>query len=82
MPDIIKTQDTMQIEYAFVDGDTRLSNIKDPKAEITPAEIEELNAFIRANNAIVGDRYQSTFAQINYAKRISKTTTTLDIGNS
>lgn len=81
MPDIIKTQENLQLEYAFVDGDTRQSNIKNPKADITSGDIEELNTFIRANNAIVGDRYQSTFAQINYAKRIRKTTTTLDINN-
>lgn len=79
MPDIIKTEQTLQIEYAFVDGDTRLNNIKNPKSEITPQEIENLNTMIRANNLIVGDRYQSTFAQINYAKKVSKTTTTLDI---
>lgn len=79
MADIITTSQTLQIEYAFVDGDTRQNNIKNPKANITAEEIENLNTFLRANNAIIGDRYQSTFAQINYAKRINKTTTTLDI---
>lgn len=79
MADIIKTEQTLQIEYAFVDGDTRLNNIKNPKSDITAQEIEELNTFLRANNAIIGDRYSSTFAQINYAKRVNKTTTTFDI---
>ena len=81
MPDTIATNSTLQFEFAFVDGDTRQTNIKNPKAGITSDDIANLNQMIRANNLIVGDRYQSTFAQINYAKRINKTTTTLDIGN-
>ena len=57
------------------------NKIKNPKANITSEEIEDLNTFLRANNAIVGDRYGSTFARINSAKRISKTTTTFDINS-
>lgn len=79
MPDTITSAQTLQLEYAFVDGDTRQNNIKNPKANITAQDIEELNRFIRANNALIGDRYKSTFAQINYAKRVTKTTATLDI---
>lgn len=81
MPDITTTSQTLDIEYGFVDGDTRTSKIKNPKANITSEEIEDLNTFLRANNAIVGDRYGSTFARINSAKRISKTTTTFDINS-
>lgn len=79
MADIVTTTETIQFEYQFVDGDTRKQNIKNPKAEITANEVEELNTFIRANNALIGDKYQATFAQINSAKRISKTTTDFDI---
>lgn len=81
MPDIITNAQTLQLEYAFVDGDTRINNIKNPKENITEQDITELNTFLRANNALVGDRYNSTFAQINYAKRVTKTTTTFDINN-
>lgn len=81
MPDIITTSENLQLEYAFVDGDTRINNIKNPKENITEQDITELNTFLRANNALVGDRYNSTFAQINYAKRVTKTTTTFDINN-
>lgn len=81
MADVITTNQTLQLEYAFVDGDTRINNIKNPKDNISASDIESLNTFIRANNAIVGDRYQSTFAQINYAKRVTKTTVNYDINN-
>lgn len=79
MPDTISSNETIQFEYAFVDGDTRISNVKNPKENISAADIIELNQFLRVNNALVGDRYNSTFAQINYAKRVNKTTTTFDI---
>lgn len=79
MADIITTNSTVQMEYAFVDGDTRIQSIKNPKDNITASDIENLNTLIRANNLIVGDRYQATFAQINYAKRVNKTTVNYDI---
>lgn len=81
MPDVTSTTETLDIEYGFVDGDTRINKIKNPKANITQAEIEDLNTFLRANNAIIGDRYGSTFARINSAKRVSKTVTTFDINS-
>jgi len=79
MSDTITNNQTLQIEYAFVDGDTRQSNYKNPKANITANEIAELNQMIRTGNLIIGDRYNGTFAQINYAKKVNKTTTTLDL---
>ena len=82
MADVISSSTTLDIELAFVDGDTRLTKIKNPKANVTEQDIQNLNQMIRANNLIVGDRYQATFAQINYAKKVTKTTTTFDINPS
>lgn len=79
MADVITQKNQIQFEFAFVDGDTRLAYINNPKDTVTAQEIDDLNTYIRANNLIVGDRYQSTFAQINKATKISKTTTTLDL---
>ena len=81
MADTITEKSTLQLEYAFVDGDTRLANIQNPNSSITSAQIEELNQFIRANNLIVGDKYGGTFAQINKATKIRKTTTNIEIDN-
>lgn len=79
MADTIASSSSIQLEFAFVDGDTRLTNVNNAKDSVTSAQIAELNTYIRANNLIVGDKNGGTFAQINYAKRINKTTTTLDI---
>ncbi len=79
MADVITQKNQIQFEFAFVDGDTRLAYLNNPKDTISTQEIEELNTYIRANNILVGDKYQSTFAQINKATRVTKITTTLDI---
>ena len=79
MADTITSATTLDVEFAFVDGDTRLQKIKDPRDDISASDIESLNQMIRANNLIIGDRYKSTFAQINYAKKVTKTTTTFDV---
>lgn len=75
MADTISSSSTLKLEYDFVDGDTRTNNIKDPKDNITSNDIEELNTFIRANNALIGDKYQATFARIRKATIVNKTTT-------
>lgn len=78
MADVIKQEQTLQLKYIFVDTDTRINNIKNPKQNITAQEIQDLETFIRANNLIVGDKYNATFARMK-ATRINKTTNTLDI---
>lgn len=78
MPDIIKTENTLKLDYNFVDGDTRTNNIKNPKDNITAEQIGALETKIRANNLIIGDKSGATFARIK-ATKIRKTTTTFDI---
>lgn len=82
MADSIKSSAYAQYEFAFVDGDTRTFNFPNPRNEIQRDQIEELNAYIRANNLIVGDREGGTFAQINSIKRVTKSITTVDLNPS
>lgn len=79
MADVITGATTLKIEMDFVDGDTRTNNIKDPKQDITSSEIESLNQFIRANNALIGDKFNAPFARIKKATRVTKTTINYDI---
>lgn len=79
MADTITNSKTLKLEYDFVDGDTRTNNIKNPRDDITSNEIAELNTFLRANNALIGDKYQATFAQIRKATIVEKTTTNFDL---
>ena len=81
MADQITTSKTLKVETAFVDGDTRTINIKNPNTndEQLSAKIGELNTFIRANAILVGDRDGATFAQINKATVVTKQTSNLDL---
>lgn len=79
MADIVKTEKTLRIDNVFVDGDTRSIVLKNPKATIQSSEISELNAFMQANNILLGDKAQGTFGRIKTATTIEKQTILLDI---
>lgn len=79
MADISSTYDTLKFEFMFVDGDTRIQNLKNPKTNVTAEEIEELNAFIRANNLIIGDKGAATFGKIRKVTKVHGVTTQLDL---
>lgn len=79
MADIVKTEKTLRIDTVFVDGDTRAITLKNPKATIQSSEIAELNAFMQANNILIGDKAQGTFGRIKAATTIDKQTIQLDI---
>lgn len=78
MADVSSTSETLKIENYFVDGDTRTITLKNPKQSITTSDIEELQAYMRANNIIVGDKMAGTFGKISTVKRVSETKTYLD----
>lgn len=78
MADVSSTSETLKIENYFVDGDTRTITLKNPKQSITTSDIEELQAYMRANNIIVGDKMAGTFGKISAVTRVSETKTYLD----
>lgn len=77
--DTTNTTTELKLDYLFVDEDTRVQKIKNPKESLTKQDIEELNAWIQANNIIVGDKNGATFARIKKATRVTQTKTSLDL---
>lgn len=77
--DITKTTRNLLIENLFVDGDTRTITLTNPKSTITESQIESLEAFMQANNIIIGDKAGATFGKITKATIREKTSTTLDL---
>lgn len=75
----ITTTDELKFENLFVDGDTRNFTLKNPRADITTADIETLNTYMQQKNIILGDKYGATFGRISHVTHIIKTTRTLDI---
>lgn len=83
MADKITTVNELKIENLFVDGDTRTITLKNPKTEITTAEITALETLIKngtgEESILIGDKYGSDFRQIWEVRRIRKTTIEYDI---
>lgn len=81
MADTTKTTEELKIETLFVDGDTRSFNVKNPKSEITSAQISSLNEYMQTNNILVGDKYGGRFGKILAATRVRKTQVNLDLSD-
>lgn len=79
MADIVTQDSTLVFEFMFVDGDTRTQKLKNPKSTITQEQIAELNAYIQANNLIVGDKGGATFGKIARVVKRNEVITKLDI---
>ena len=79
MADIQSLSTELGIEFLFVDEDTRIQKIKNPKTNLTSSDIEELNAWIQANNVVIGDKNGATFARIKKAVRKTTLKTELDL---
>lgn len=76
--DVTTITKELKIDTFYVDGDTRVITLKNPKTTITDSEIEELETFIQTNNLLVGDKNGATFGRITTVDRV--TTTTTDYG--
>lgn len=61
------------------DGDTRTITLRNPKANITTEQIQDLNTLIQANNILLGDKTSATFGRIQSVKRITRTKTQIEI---
>ena len=79
MADTIKTSIVLNIECAFLDGDTRTITLKNPSSNISSSDIENLETFMQENNIIIGDRYSSDFRRIKKAVKRETTTQYLDL---
>lgn len=79
MADIVSEVTSLKMEFRFVDDDTRIQTLKNPKDNITADEIRALNAYIQANNLVVGDRGGATFGRIAKVTRVEGTVTNLDL---
>lgn len=82
MADTVSYSNELKIEALFVDGDTRTMSVKNPKANIAQSDIASLNAFMQANNILVGDKYGGRFGRIDTASVVNKSTVTLDLETS
>lgn len=79
MADIIKTASLLNIECVFLDGDTRIIALKNPRSNVSSSDIENLETFMQENQIIIGDRDSSDFRKIRKAVKRDTATTYLDL---
>lgn len=82
MADTVSYSTELKIESLFVDGDTRTTSVKNPKANISQSDIAALNTFMQTNNILVGDKYGGRFGRIDTASVVNKSTVNLDLETS
>lgn len=78
MANVSTTSSNLKIEAYFVDGDTRTITLKNPRGDISSSDIEALQAFMRTNNVIIGDKVGGTFGKISEVRKIVDEKTYLD----
>ena len=80
---------SLKFEWLFLDGDTRVFTMKNPKETITSSEITAIEALIIdapqeqtdvQTKLLVGDKAGALFQRINTVVREQVTTMTLDLG--
>ena len=73
-----KTDSTLKIHCAFVDGDTRTITLKNPRDDLTTEDFQNLNTYILTNSLLIGDETGAIFASIQKAVKGTTTTRTID----
>lgn len=61
----------LKIDLMFVDGDTRIITLKNPKTNITTEQITELNTLMQTDNLLIGDKAGATFGKIKTVTRVT-----------
>lgn len=79
MPDTLVSSEELKFENVFVDGDTRNFTLKNPKANITTSQIQNLNAYMQSKQIIIGDKWGGAFGRITQVTRITTNRDKLDL---
>lgn len=79
MADVTTTTRTLNIDLMFVDEDTRLIKLPNPKETLQASDITTLETLIRTNNLIVGDKTGAAFGKISTAKNVEVMRTDYDL---
>lgn len=68
----------LKIDTYFVDGDSRVITLKNPRGGLSTADFTNLNTMIQTNNLLIGDKTGATFGRITSATKVTKNTVNYD----
>lgn len=81
MADTRTTTSECKIKMYFVDGDDRILTLKNPKSNMTSADITSLQTWMQTNQPVIGDKLGAAFGKIISATNIEKVEIQYDIDN-
>lgn len=79
MADLQTTTSQLKIDTYFVDGDTRVITLKNPRSNISVSDIQSLESYMHSTNIIVGDKMGATFGKIRSVTSVEKIKIDLDL---
>ena len=79
MADTIKSASELKLEAVFVDNDTRMITVDNPKASISAADINAVGTVLKNTNALLGEKGGADALGFRTAKKITTTRTELDL---
>lgn len=80
MQDTITSATYWQIEFGFTDGDYRSIKVPNPNEMVaTEAKIRTLDAWVNANQPIIGDKTGASTTGVNSALIVDSTRIKLDL---
>lgn len=72
MADTITTTRELMLDCYFVDGDTRVQTLKNPKTNLQQSAIQTLQTYMQTNNLLIGDKTGAAFGR--FTKAYTRTT--------
>lgn len=79
MADTIKGSSELKIIWQFADGDTRNQIVKNPRSDLTAADLTSFATATKNSNVIIGDKTGAAVTGIKSAVTTDKTDYFLDI---
>lgn len=79
MADTVKSSADLKINWAFADGDTRMTTAPNPKTGITQQEVQAVIDNAVTNNLLIGDKAGAALTGVVQVYTENQTKTQLDL---
>lgn len=77
--DTLTSSKELKLTYAFADGDTRITNLPNPRTNLTATNIQSTAEVLATTQAFVGDKNSAAFTGITSAVIVEQTKRKLDL---
>lgn len=79
MADTVKSSADLKINWAFADGDTRMTTAPNPKAGLTEQEVQAVIDNAVTNGLLIGDKAGASLTGVTQVYTENQTKTQLDL---